>query len=637
MKLRAPAVPLITVDPYFSVWSCADRLNAAATCHWTGHTNTINGFLTIDDTVYRFMGGEEAGGIPMRQISLEITAMATVYGFEADGVRLTARFFTPVFADDLDLLSRPVSYLELSAEVTDGRARRLTAELRASEELCLDTARQEPVEISAGRLEGGIAFSRMGGTTQPVLVGGGDDIRIDWGYFYLCVRGGETGSAKVLGESYLTARAPLEDGGALFAFAYDDVESIVYFGKRLKAYWKRDGKTIEQAIAEAYGDYPALREREERFSRDLCREAAAAGGEQYAEMLSLAYRQVMAGHKLVRDEEDGLLYISKECLSNGCAATVDVSYPSMPMYLYYNPALVNAMLRPVLRFSRSGDWLYGFAPHDVGCYPHLNGQVYSNGSDPDHQMPIEECGNMLVMAAAAAVAGKDASLFVENRDLFEQWAEYLIRYGEDPADQICTDDFFKHLPHNCNLAVKAIMGIASMAILLELSGCSGEAAPYWQSARRMARSWMERAADGNGGTRLAFDQPGTYSLKYNIVWDKLFGTGLFTTEELGREFASYWPYMNPYGLPLDCRGSTSKTDWLAWTGTLAESREEFARFMAPVWRYFHETENRVPMADWYSTKTAKRFYSQHRTVQGGLFIRLLEQAGRCRYDGGEGK
>ncbi len=633
MKLRAPAVPLITVDPYFSVWSCRDQLNDAATCHWTGHTNTLNGYLTADGTVYRFMGGPEAGGIPMRQVSLDITAMATVYVFEADGVRLTARFFTPVFADDLELLSRPVSYLELTAESTDGKARRLEAEVRASEELCLDTARQEPVEITAGRLEDGIAFARMGGTSQPVLVNYGDDTRIDWGYFYLCVQGGETGSVKVLGESYVTAKAPLKGGSALFAFAYDDVESILYFDKRLKAYWKRNGKTMEQAIEEAYGDYPALKEREERFSQDLQREAAAAGGEKYAELLALAYRQVMAGHKLVEDEKDGLLYISKECLSNGCAATVDVSYPSMPMFLYYNPELVNAMMRPVLRFARSKDWLYGFAPHDVGCYPHVTGQVYSNGSDPDHQMPIEECGNMLVMAAAAAVAKKDTSLFEQNRDLFEQWAEYLVRYGEDPDDQICTDDFFKHLPHNCNLAVKAIMGIASMAILLSMSGREEEAAPYWKEARRMARSWMERASEGDGSTRLAFDQPGTYSLKYNIVWDKLFGTGLFTADELRREFASYWQYMNPYGLPLDGRGSTSKTDWLAWTGTLADTPEEFARFMEPVWRYFHESENRVPMGDWYSTKTAKHFYNQHRTVQGGLFIKLLERAGYCRYNG----
>lgn len=146
----------------------------------------------------------------------------------------------------------------------------------------------------------------------------------------------------------------------------------------------------------------------------------------------------------------------------------------------------------------------------------------------------------------------------------------------------------------------------------------------------MARDWAARAAQEGGGYRLAFDKPGTYSLKYNIVWDKLFATGLFTKEELAAEFASYWQYMNPYGIPLDCRGSTSKTDWLAWTGVLAPDAEQFARFMAPVWRYFNETENRVPMSDWYSTKTARHFYVQHRSVQGGLFIQLLAHEGLCR-------
>ncbi len=632
MKLRAPAVPLITIDPYFSVWSCADRLNASATCHWTGHTNTINGKLTVDGTVYRFMGGEEAGGIPMEQISLDITALASSYVFEAAGVRLTARFFSPVFAGDLLLCSRPVSYLELRAESLDGAAHRIEAEISASEELCLDAAREEPIELSKLKLGEDISAVRMGSAAQPVLGNSGDDTRINWGYFFLCVRGGQADLYKARGETFAAARAELtETAPALFAFAYDDIESIEYFHKRLKGYWKKGGRTIERAIEEAFADYEKLSERERSFSASLYESALEAGGEQYAEMLTLAYRQVMAGHKLVEDDEDGLLYISKECLSNGCAATVDVSYPSMPMYLYYNPELVNGMMRPAIRYAKSGAWPFEFAPHDVGCYPLVNGQVYSNGTDPEHQMPIEECGNMLVMAAAAAVVSGDVSLFAENKELFRQWAGYLVRYGADPEDQICTDDFFKHMPHNCNLSLKAVMGVASMAIMLELSGAPEEAPAYWSAAKEMVQSWVERAQNGDGSFRLAFDQPGSYSLKYNMVWDKLFGTELFPADSIKGEFDSYWQYGNQYGIPLDCRGTTSKTDWLAWTAALAGTRDEFIRFMAPVWRYFHETENRVPMSDWYSTKTAKRFYSQNRTVQGGLFIKLLEQSGRCRY------
>ena len=631
MKLRAPAVPLITVDPYFSVWSVKDHLNDSAPCHWTGHTNTINGFLTIDGEFYRFMGGEEAGGIPMKQISLDITAMTSVYTFEASGIRLTARFFTPLFADDLMLISRPVSYLELSYEITDGKSHVLEAEIRASEELCLDAAREEPVALYVESLDGGISAARIGNAVQSGLGWAGDDTRIHWGYFYLCVRDGLTDYKKVRGETFVTAKIVLkENTPSLFAFAYDDIESIEYFNKILKAYWKKDGMTIEQAICDAFNEYDTLLAREKVFSADLKEKSTAAGGEKYAEMLLLAYRQVLAAHKLVEDDEDGLLYISKECFSNGCAATVDVSYPSMPMFLYYNPELVNAMMRPVFHYANSDVWPFNFAPHDVGCYPRVNGQVYSNGTDPEHQMPIEECGNVLVMTAAAALAKKDVSFFVENENTFVKWADYLVAHGADPENQICTDDFFKHLPHNCNLSVKAIMGIASMAIMLEMNGEIDGAQYYRKTAQDMANSWIERADNGDGSFRLAFDLPDSYSQKYNMVWDKIFGTNLFPKDKIESEFASYKQYANAYGNPLDCRGSTSKTDWLTWTATLAESREDFEEFMAPVWRFFNETENRVPMADWYSTKTAARFYQQNRTVQGGMFIKLLEQSGKCR-------
>ncbi len=631
MKLRAPAVPLITIDPYFSVWSVKNQLTDSATCHWTGHTNTINGYLTIDGTLYRFMGGEEAGGIAMKQISLDITAMTSVYTFEASGVRLTARFFTPLFADDLMLISRPVSYLELSCESTDGTEHVLNAEICASEELCLDAAREEPVEVSLEFLNNGISAARIGNAVQTGLGGGGDDTRIHWGYFYLCVRDGSADCKKVRGETFVTAHIDMkENKSALFAFAYDDIESIEYFGKILKAYWKKYGKTIEQAVSDAFDDYDALIAREKTFSAELTEKATEAGGEKYAEMLSLAYRQVLAAHKLVEDENDGLLYISKECLSNGCAATVDVSYPSMPLFLCYNPELVNAMMRPVFHYAKSDVWPFNFAPHDVGCYPRVNGQVYSNGTDPDYQMPIEECGNMLVMAAAAAVAGKDISLFVENEYMFVKWADYLVSHGADPENQICTDDFFKHLPHNCNLSVKAVMGIASMAIMLDMNGETEAAQYYKKNAQDMANSWIERADNGDGSFRLAFDLPDSYSQKYNMVWDKIFGTNLFPKDKIASEFASYGKYTNAYGNPLDCRGSTSKTDWLTWTATLAESKEDFEKFIAPVWRFFNETENRVPMADWYSTKTAARFYQQNRTVQGGMFIKLLEQSKKCR-------
>ena len=626
MKLRAPSVPLIAIDPYFSVWSPADQLTDTTTKHWSGKQNTITGTLYIDGVGYRFMDDDYTPCDNMEQISLEWTAMTTTYLFQAAGIQLTVRFFSPVFADDLLLLSRPVSFMELTAISVDGQEHSLRAEVQVSEEICLNLPRELPVDMQEVSMPGDLATIRMGSKKQAVLGRSGDDLRMDWGYFYLSVPGGKVSCLDDdwRNSCYLLASAELSIGvSQLFSFAYDDICSIEYFGKHLAAFWRQGGRTIESAIADAFAEYSELIVRETVFSTDLRERAVRAGGEKYAELLLLAYRQVMAGHKLVVDEEDGLLYISKECFSNGCAATVDVSYPSMPLFLLYNTELLRGMLRPICRYAASEAWPHDYAPHDVGTYPLVNGQVYSNGTDPDNQMPVEECGNMLIMTAAAARMDGDLSLFAQYEELFRAWAEYLIAQGVDLGDQLSSDDFMGHMSHSCNLSLKSIMGIASMSLLLEMRGCAEEAVQYRTTAREMARTWVEMAVEDDGGSRLAFDQPGTFSLKYNMVWDKLLDTGLFTRAEMEAEFRSYAQYRNTYGVPLDSRGTSSKTDWLTWVGAMAPSPEEFADFISPIWQYYHETRNRTPMSDWYSTVTAKRFFSQHRTVQGGLYIALL--------------
>ncbi|MBQ4050565.1 MAG: DUF4965 domain-containing protein, partial [Oscillospiraceae bacterium] len=570
MKLRAPAVPLITVDPYFSVWSAADKLTDCPTTHWTDRANaslekgnnhrpnTINGTVSIDGTVYRFMGVGEAPA--MEQVSLDIDALTTTYVFEAAGVNLNASFFTPLFPDDYERMTRPVSYLKLIAENTDGKEHTVTAKVSASEELCLDHKGQMPVTTELLTI-GGKAAAKMGSVEQPVLAKKGDDIRIDWGYLYLCTDNGTAAVEETDGMTFITVEADLSKP-ALITFAYDDIASMVYFGKQLKSYWNRNGKTIETAIEEAYADYDELCKKADWFASDLTSRAEKAGGEKYADMLSLAFRQVMAAHKLVLDEEGQILYISKECFSNGCAATVDVSYPSIPMYLYYNPRLVMGMMRPIFRYAESEAWPFDFAPHDVGTYPLVNGQVY--GDNALHmQMPVEECGNMLLMAAALLTCEKRPGLMMPHMDTLKTWAKYLLKYGADPGEQLCTDDFAGHLAHNCNLSLKAIMGLVGMWKICTMMGEDGS--EYLDSAKEMAAVWAKNAANGDGSYRLAFDRPGTFSMKYNMIWDKVFGTGIFPDELKKSEFDSNFSHFNRYGMPLDNRSDYTKSDWLVWT------------------------------------------------------------------------
>lgn len=617
MKMRMPSVPLFTVDPYFSVWT--SDINKKPTLHWTGAENNIFGTVFIDGNAYRFLSDDNNEAMDV--ISVDADTFSTTVVYEAAGIRLTAKFTSPMLVTDLYYTSRPVSYLKLSYESIDGNCHKVVAKLSVSEELVLNKAGEgrawsENVDIAD------LSCVKIGSGEQKVLWRSGDDVRIDWGYCYLAVDGkAKTGNEVTEGLYCVYCEKEIANE-ALFLLAYDDIDSMVYFGEKLKAYWKNDGKTIVEAIKEAYDEYDSLLSKCKAFSDKLIADATAKGGEKYAELLTLAYRQVMAAHKLVVDKEGNNLYISKECFSNGCAATVDVTYPSAPMYLLYNTELLKGMLRPIFRYSNTEEWKFDFAPHDVGQYPLVNGQVYGN-NELKWQMPVEECGNMIILVSAICKADGDYSFAEENFVLLEKWSKYLVKYGKDPEHQLCTDDFAGHLAHNCNLSLKAIMGMAGFADILEHLGKKDEGEKLFAVAKEYADAFIANAENSDGSYRLAYDREGTFSLKYNSVWDKIWKTGLFPETFCKNEIERYKKEALPYGVPLDSREKYTKSDWLLWVACLAEKKEDFEFFTGLLWNAYNTMRTRVPMTDWYYTDTSEMVGFRHRTVQGGLFIKLM--------------
>ncbi len=515
--------------------------------------NSLRGIVDVDGKKYSFLGYQRETH-KLKQVSLDIDALTTKAVFENDAITLTAVFTTPVLPDDYRLLTRPVSYMAISYVARDGADHDVTVSVYAGEDLCLNQTGQSPIAVEEVQLPGNLCSMRMGNTEQKILNRSGDNIRIDWGYFYLAV----------------------------------DCADV--------------------------------------FSAKLTADAERVGGEKYTEMLSLAYRQVIAAHKVVLGENGEILFISKECNSNGCAATVDVSYPSIPLFLLYNPELVKGMMRPIYRYPTSEAWEYDFAPHDVGTCPLVNGQTYGQNKR-EYQMPVEECGNMIVMETNVALATGSADFAAAHFDLLKTWCDYLLRYGNDPEDQLCTDDFAGRLAHNCNLSLKAIMGVAGMSVLCKMLGRDAEAADYRAKAEAMTANWMATARYPDGSTKLTFvDEGDTFSMKYNMVWDKIWGTGLFTQAFRDEEIANNMKHFNEYGMPLDSRADYTKSDWLVWTATMSSSKEVFGQFIALLWKAYDESASRVAMTHWFDTTTAMICFCKHRSVQGGFYIRLLDEA-----------
>lgn len=630
MKLRPPAIPIITIDPYFTVWSPSNILTDTDLQHWSAKPNRIKGYVTVDGEKMRFMG---TGDTPViKQTEFNMTAAVTSYKFECEKIRLEISFFSTPFTDDLYRLSRPVSYMTAKYTAKDGNEHAVSLKIAVSEELCIDLKGAEAVTTEALTLPCGSPAIKMGSVAQRVLWRSGDDLRIDWGYVYLA-----SSSKKALTDTfnqdemtYISISLPMTDGEAdTVAFAYDDIHSFNYFSHDCDAYWKSVTPTIEAAISEALSEVEENRKKCDEISSELYSKAVDCGGEKYADLVSLAYRQFLAAHKLAIDDNGELIYVSKECFSGGHSCTVDVTYPASPFMLLYNTELLKATLRPIFRFAASDKWKYDFAPHDAGSYPILGTQRYGLREGGilllEMQMPVEECGNILILMRNIILFEGNTDFVTPHMETLSKWVKYLVKYGNDPENQLCSDDFAGHMPHNCNLALKAIMGIAAYALILKEYGDSSGHDEYMSLAREMAKSWVERAKNADGSFRLAFDQPETRGMKYNMIWDKLWRTELFPREVYDSEIAVCKQHMNPYGLPFDSLHTYTKSDWLVWTALLSSTKEDFEEMIAPLWLSYHLSLSRVPMNDFYDTVTSLAMGCRHRSVVGGIFIKMLEE------------
>ncbi len=651
---RPPSVPLVTHDPYFCVWSDADHLTDDWTRHWTGAVHPLVGMARIDGKPFRWAGPQPKSVPVMSQTGLEIYPTRTVYHMEGGGIRLNITFLSPLLPTNLEVMSRPVTYVTWDAQAIDDTTHSVTLYFDCTGEWAVNKPEQAINESLS--VQNGLLIGKAGTDEQKILNKSGDDQRIDWGYFYIAVPTGGArqalapadesrdvfGQVRKIEMSPLTfPRAARDNWPAITnvislgtvgknpvarhaLLAYDELYEVQLMGKNLRPYWKRNGMTAEQLLVTAERQYKTVTAECKKFDDEIMADLTKQGGERYQRLVTLAYRQCLSAHGLAADAGGSPLLFPKENFSNGCISTVDILYPSSPFFLLFNTNLLRAQLTPVMEYAQGGRWKFPFAPHDLGQYPLANGQVYGGKEDNERdQMPVEETGNMILMLAAMAKVDGSADYAAKYWPLLERWAAYLRDKGLDPENQLCTDDFAGHLAHNTNLSLKAIEALGGYALLADMTGHKDVAQSYRKIAQEFAAKWQTMASAGDH-YKLTFDgKDTTWSQKYNLVWDKILGLNLFPPAVTDTEIAYYKAHLNKYGLPLDNRKSYTKLDWTVWTATLASSNADFRAITAPLYDWANATPSRVPMTDWFETTNGKEVGFQARSVVGGLAIKML--------------
>lgn len=591
------------------------------------------------------------------QTNCDVLACNTFYNFTCGPVDLDVVFTAPMNINDLDLISTPINYISYRVRSNDGQPHSVQFFYGYTPEMTvfdIVATRTETVE------ENGVKYVKAGSSAQPVLKYAGDLRSIDWGYIYLPEINGtvtyadkntvesefaEYGYVKTPRETTLRSKGyedyPLislindlgttQEAKSYLMVGYDERKDIRLWNVDYPGYWARNGKTIFEAFDEFHQNYDLNMAYARDMDKLIYEDAFNTGGKKYAELLSGTYRHCLAAHKLFQDADGDIMYFSKENNSNGCVNTVDLTYPSAPIFLAYNPQLEKGMITSILKYQATGRWNFDYAAHDLGTYPHANGNVYGNPwANDGSTMPLEENANIITLVAYIAKLDGDLDYVNKYWSIIKRWSKYLVDYGKDPEHQLCTDDFKGFSNRNANLAVKAIMGIAAYAEIAKMLGHDDIYEEHMAIAREYAHYWVDKTRSEDGTWYyMEYENPRHWGLKYNMLWDKLWGWNIFNDEYTGdviaTDIAYYKTKVKTWGLPLDSRDATGKSDWVAWTAAMTENQADFEAFMDPEWKWANETTDRWPLSDWHWTDSRHVRGFRARSVIGGLWAMVLRK------------
>ncbi|KAL4757432.1 glutaminase GtaA [Aspergillus foveolatus] len=660
---RPPALPLAVKSPYLSTWLPAGKdggnggyLAGEWPTFWEGQITGWAGLIRVDGQVYTWMG--LPGSTTVNQTAYEYTSTKSIFTMHiGDMVEMKITFLSPITPNDLRRQSLVFSYLDVSVTSLDGQSHSVQVYADISAEF-VSGDRSAIAQWDYGVTSDGVAYHKIYRQT-PLLFSEHRD-QAEWGDWYwatdnvagltyqagpdIDVRGAFARNGKLTNNNDANHRA-ISNNWPVFGFAHDlgsissstrvlfsigltQREAIQYSGSSstlspLPALWTSYFSTALDALDFFHHDYQKSNSLSSDLDRRIAQDSVAAAGHDYLTITSLSIRQAFAATQLCGPANDPYLFM-KEISSNGNMNTVDVIFPAHPVFLYTNPALLKYLLRPHFEIQESGNYPNSYAMHDIGAhYPNATGHLDGN----DEPMPLEECGNMVIMALAYAQKARDTGYLESHYTILRRWTEYLIEDSLYPANQISTDDFAGPLANQTNLALKGIIGIEAMSVIASLAGDSDDKKNLTNYAHDYIEKWQILGITRNTTyphTTLSYGSNESHGLLYNLYADRELRLNLVPQSVYDMQSNFYPTIQGQYGVPLDTRHQYTKGDWELFTAAVASvsTRDMFIKLLA---QWINETPTNRPLTDLYDTVTGDYppvvFIA--RPVMGGAFALLL--------------
>ncbi|OTB15176.1 hypothetical protein K445DRAFT_124558 [Daldinia sp. EC12] len=661
---RPPAIPLAVKSPYLNSWLNvgSDGGNGGYLAgewpkFWSQQNTGWAGFIRVDGKAYNWLGAPPGADV-VDQTEFSYTSTRSTFVMNVGGkVEMNITFLSPVTPSDLKRQSLVFSYLDVGVHSLDGASHdvQLYADVSA--------------EWASGDLNAiiewdyksadGVVYHQFERQNQAAI--SETNQQANWGTWYWSTKdednlswqiGADTDvrgafiDKGVLPNTKDTNFRAVQDRWPVFGFASDlgsvgsSTVSTLYAlgmtqdgainllgeGSDLTTYpalWQSYFDSAVDALTFFYNDYDEASELSTDLDNKVASDSLAAAGQNYLTLTSLSVRQTFGALQFTGTDSDPLVFL-KEISSNSDIQTVDVIFPAIPLILYTNPSLLDYLLKPLFLNQENGHYPNTNAIHDLGTFPVARG--YPKGDD--ELMPLEECGNMIIMVLAYAQRTDDNDYLAQHYPILKQWAGYLVDEALIPADQISTDDFAGSLANQTNLGLKGIIGLRAMAEISERTGNDDDAKSFGDTATSYIEQWqgfgLNTAANPPHAT-LSYGDDDSHGLLYNLYANSLLGFGDFVPKSVYDMQSNFYPTVAlKYGVPLDTRHTYTKTDWMLWAAATS-SQKTRDTIIGLVADWINVTPTNKPLTDLYDAATGDYpggLQFTARPVAGGHFALL---------------